>query len=77
MDKKLDISEIKRLLSKLNHEVNDEYLKYIFKEFDKDQNNAIDFYEFIQMMDSMRQREELRDIYNQYVNKKLQIIDNQ
>ena len=64
MDKKLDLSEIKLLLRRLNIEVNDDYLKEIFDKHDDDKNGTIEFEEFIKMMDSMRMRMELQPIFN-------------
>ena len=47
MDRKLDQSEIKKLLSKLNFEVTDEYLNQLFSKFDSDRSGTIEFEEFI------------------------------
>lgn len=63
MDKRLDNEEIKKLLIKLNYDVNPKYLKFLVEKFDKDRSGAIEFKEFIPLMDFLRFRDELTHIY--------------
>lgn len=74
MDRTLDLSEIKQLLKKMNYEVRDDYLKSIFNLFDEDHSGKIEFDEFINLMNSMRERRELEVIFNTYKNKETNLI---
>lgn len=67
-DSKLDLNEIKKLLVKLNIQVKKQYLKPMFAIFDKDKNGYIDFEEFENIMDELRKRSELKELFNKYKN---------
>lgn len=74
MDRKLDPKEIKTLLKKMNYEVSDDYFKQLFDQFDVDRNNSIEFEEFIEMMNHIRERKELEVIFNTYKNRSTNVI---
>jgi len=59
MDKKLDFLEVKDLICKLNIDLTDTYLKELINKYDENQNGALDFDEFYEMMEATRRREEV------------------
>jgi 2-hydroxy-3-keto-5-methylthiopentenyl-1-phosphate phosphatase len=44
-------------------------MKALFKKFDKDNSNFIEFEEFKNIMDSLRSHDELKTVFNKYVHK--------
>ena len=66
MDKKLDSKEIRKLLENMNFELNEDYFKMLFAKFDKDKSGCIEFEEFIELMNFMREHKELNAIFNLY-----------
>lgn len=47
MDRVLDFKECKKMLGKLNVEINDSDLKKMIAMFDKDKNKTLEFEEFV------------------------------
>ena len=68
LDKRLDEGEIKILLNKMNIDMTNDYFKILFDKYDEDKNGVIDLQEFVKMMDSMKQREELNELFDKLKN---------
>jgi Ca2+-binding EF-hand superfamily protein len=52
-DGKLDRKEIRKLLEKINYQVDEAYFKSIFAKHDKDSSNTIELEEFFAMMEDL------------------------
>lgn len=66
LDRKLDKKEIKKLLRLMNYEISGHYFKALFAKFDKDKSGSIEFEEFIELMNHMRDRAELEVFFCGY-----------
>jgi Ca2+-binding EF-hand superfamily protein len=68
MNKRLDFDEIKQLIEKLNIDVDDSYLKALIVKHDASKTSDLDFPEFMSLMDDIKKRSELVEIFDSIKN---------
>lgn len=68
-DGSLSFKEVKKLMVRMNVEMNDDSLMSIFKAHDKSQNGTLELDEFTQLYMTLTNRPELKPIFDEYASK--------